>query len=149
MSTDWSLLLEDSKSVENVKVVCKDGVVFSHKLVIASSGEFMKNLLNDVPVGDEITIYLPDCNEDTLLNSLNSIVIPDPKGTVNVFDIASSSHQELQFKLEPEIIKTEGIFAEDRLSDQYDDITYVPLEEVLKEESENDLVKIDLQYNSD
>ena len=109
MSTDWSLLLEDSKSVENVKVVCKDGVVFSHKLVIASSGEFMKNLLNDVPVGDEITIYLPDCNEDTLLNSLNSIVIPDPKRTVNVFDIASSSHQELQLKLEPEIIKTEGI----------------------------------------
>ena len=149
MSTDWSLLLEDSKSVENVKVVCKDGVVFSHKLVIASSGEFMKNLLNDVPIGDEVTIYLPDCDEDTLLNSLNSIVIPDPKGTVNVFDIASSSHQELQFKLEPEIIKTEGIFAEDRLSDQYDDITYVPLEEVLKEESENDLVKIDLQYNSE
>ena len=141
MSTDWSLLLEDSKSVENVKVVCKDGVVFSHKLVIASSGEFMKNLLNDVPVGDEITIYLPDYDEDTFSNILNSAFVPNLKETVNVFDFVSSPHQEL----EPEIIKRE-LLDEETLSD---DNTDAPLEEVLKEESKNDLVRMDLQYKSD
>ena len=37
-----------------------DGIIFSHKIIVASASEFIKHLLIDFPVGDEITLYLPD-----------------------------------------------------------------------------------------
>ena len=55
-----STLFDDCQSVSNVKLVCKDGVISSHKILIASNSEFLKSLMEAVPVGDKVTIHLPD-----------------------------------------------------------------------------------------
>ena len=44
----------------NVKLVCKDGDISSHKLIISRNSEFLKKLLWNIPVGDSVTLYLPD-----------------------------------------------------------------------------------------
>ena len=51
-------LFDDCHSVSNVKLVCKNGVISSYKILIASNSEYLKSLLAEVPVGDKVTIYL-------------------------------------------------------------------------------------------
>ena len=52
-------LFDDCHSVSKVKLVCKNGVISSHKILIASNSEYLKSLLAEVPVG-KVIIYLPD-----------------------------------------------------------------------------------------
>ena len=47
----------------------------THKIVVASASQFIKQLMTPIPTGDEITILLPDYNKDQveqMLLSLNS-----------------------------------------------------------------------------
>ena len=53
-------MLEECSSMTNVTIVCSDGIIHTHKIVVASASDFIKHLLSDIPVGDEVTIYLPD-----------------------------------------------------------------------------------------
>ena len=53
-------LLEESCNVSNVTLVCRDGKLGSHKIVLARVSSFIKNILADIPVGDNVTIILPD-----------------------------------------------------------------------------------------
>ena len=46
--------------MSNVNLVCRDGVVYSHKIVLASVSEFLKTLLSDIPVGDDVSVFLSD-----------------------------------------------------------------------------------------
>ena len=53
-------LLEESSNVSNVTLACGDGHLASHKIVVAGVSSFIKNILADIPVGDDVTIILPD-----------------------------------------------------------------------------------------
>ena len=53
-------LFKDSEYFANIKLVFSDGIIFSPKIIVASASNFIKHLLIDFPVGDEITLYLPD-----------------------------------------------------------------------------------------
>ena len=53
-------LLEESSNVSNVTLACGDGHLASHKIVVAGISSFIKNILADIPVGDDVTIILPD-----------------------------------------------------------------------------------------
>ena len=53
-------LLEDSCKVSNVTLACRDGNLGSHKIVLARVSSFIKNILADIPVGDNVTIIMPD-----------------------------------------------------------------------------------------
>ena len=53
-------MFEECSSMTNVTIVCSDGILHTHKIVVASASDFIKHLLSDIPVGDEVTIYLPD-----------------------------------------------------------------------------------------
>ena len=57
----------------NVTIVCSDGIIQTHKIVVASASDFIKQLISDVPVGDEITLYLPDHNKTSVLGLLNGV----------------------------------------------------------------------------
>ena len=53
-------LLEDSSNVTNVTLACGDGHLASHKIVVAGVSSFIKNILADIPVGDDVTIIMSD-----------------------------------------------------------------------------------------
>ena len=57
----------------NVKLVCKDGDISSHKLIISRNSEFLKKLLWNIPVGDSVTLYLPDFLFSYIKKSLCSL----------------------------------------------------------------------------
>ena len=52
--------LSDCRAAENVKIYCRDGVISTHKLLVASNSDFLKSLLKDQSDCDEVTIFLPD-----------------------------------------------------------------------------------------
>jgi len=60
MNEFWKVFLEDSEGCFNVRVVCSDGIIQSHKIIIASASKFIKNILQSIPFADDVTLYLPD-----------------------------------------------------------------------------------------
>ena len=72
-SSGWCQMLDETASMSNVTIVCSDGIIQTHKIVVASASDFIKHLLSDVPVGDEITLYLPDHDKTSVLGLLNGV----------------------------------------------------------------------------
>ena len=66
-------ILQESSSMTNVTIVYCDGIIHTHKIVLASASDFMKHLLSDIPVGDEITLYLPDHGKDSFDELLDGV----------------------------------------------------------------------------
>ena len=54
----WSQFYQDCDNVANVTIVCRDGLINTHKLILANISEFTENLIKDVPAADEVTLYL-------------------------------------------------------------------------------------------
>ena len=73
MTINWTDLIQDSEQLSNVTIVCEDGIVTSHKIIVASISNFIKDIISDIPVGDDITIYLLDCKSESVKNYLQSI----------------------------------------------------------------------------
>ena len=85
---EWNLLNESS-SMTNVTIVCSDGIIHTHKIVVASVSDFIKTLLSDIPVGDEVTLYLPDHDKPSIVQLLDDTFLPtlqnSPAPTKDVF----------------------------------------------------------------
>ena len=77
MTSGWCQMLEQTSIMSNVTVVCSDGVVHTHKIVVVSASDFIKHLISDIPVGDEITLYLPDHDKTSVLGLLNGVFSQD------------------------------------------------------------------------
>ena len=60
----------------NVTIVCSDGIIHTHKIVVASASDFIKTLLSDIPVGDEVTLYLPDHDKPSIVQLLDDKFLP-------------------------------------------------------------------------
>ena len=58
MKHSWSEFFQECDSVANVTIVCLDGLIKTHKLILANISKFTENLMKDVPAADEVTIYL-------------------------------------------------------------------------------------------
>ena len=58
MKHSWPEFFEDCDSVANVTIVCLDGLINTHKLMLANVSKFTENLIKDIPAADEVTIYL-------------------------------------------------------------------------------------------
>ena len=58
MKHSWSEFYQDCDNVANVTIVCRDGLIKTHKLILANISEFSKNLIKDVPAADDVTLYL-------------------------------------------------------------------------------------------
>ena len=75
MTLNLTELFQKTRKLSNVCIVCADGRVDTHKIVVASASQFLKQLTTPIPTGDEITILLPDYNKDQvehILLSMNS-----------------------------------------------------------------------------
>ena len=58
MSFSWERFHNDCRHVSDASIICEDGVIFTHKLVLAAVSEFLKQILSDIPAADEVTLYL-------------------------------------------------------------------------------------------
>ena len=56
----WEHFYGDSRHVTNARVICLDGVIHTHKLVLANLSDLLQNILREIPFGDNVTIYLTD-----------------------------------------------------------------------------------------
>ena len=68
----WSKFLEACGHTENVSIICRDGVLRSHKLVLANISKFMEEILKDIPTADEATIYLTDISKTDIEHFLQN-----------------------------------------------------------------------------
>ena len=59
-------LIQDCQLVSNVSVLCQDGLVNTHKIVLAGISDFIKNILAEIPVGDQATIFMPNFRAEDL-----------------------------------------------------------------------------------
>ena len=85
MEAEWNLLKESS-SMTNVTIICSDGIIHTHKIVVASASDFFKYLLSEIPVGDKISIFLPDYVKCSIIDLLNGVFLAKNSGNFN--DIA-------------------------------------------------------------
>ena len=49
----------ESDRITNVKIVCRDGLVFTHKIIVASVNNFFKDIISINPDGDEVVLIMP------------------------------------------------------------------------------------------
>ena len=76
MTLTWDDILSASSASCNVTIVCSDGTILSHKIIVATASDFLKRLMRDTDdKGEDITILLPDFNKDEVKNlfSLESL----------------------------------------------------------------------------
>ena len=60
----------ESDRITNVKIVCKDGLVFTHKIIVASVNNFFKDIISIIPDGDEAVLIMPDHEKRRVDNML-------------------------------------------------------------------------------
>ena len=86
-SSTWSELVQHCQPVSNVSLVCRDGVVYSHKIVLASVSGFVKTLLSDIPTGDHVSVFLPDFFTKDVENFLQNIILNKPNVNVDLCNL--------------------------------------------------------------
>ena len=60
MKEFWKDCLQESELFCNLQIICSDGRINSHKIVIACVSDFIKSIILSIPVGDHVTLLLPD-----------------------------------------------------------------------------------------
>ena len=70
-------LLNSCHKLSNVTIVCHDGLVSSHKIILAGVSPCIKRILSGIPVGDEVTVIMPDF-ESCQLQSFLVALMKDP-----------------------------------------------------------------------
>ena len=58
MKHSWSEFYQDCDNVANVTIVCRDGLLNTHKLILANISELTEKLIKEIPAADEVTLYL-------------------------------------------------------------------------------------------
>ena len=44
----------------NVTILCQDCLMNTHKIILAGISDFIKSILAEIPVGDQVTLFMPD-----------------------------------------------------------------------------------------
>ena len=78
-------LLDGGSSVTNLTLACGDGSLASHKILVAGVSSFIKNILADIPIGDDVTLILPDFTVAEVDTFLKSVTL---KEETNNFDLS-------------------------------------------------------------
>jgi len=70
-------IIDSCQEVSNVTLVCCDGVLHSHKIMIAVVSDFMNDLIKPIPAADNVTIYLPDFRTENVRSVLDQFNFGD------------------------------------------------------------------------
>ncbi|EDW17999.1 protein tramtrack, beta isoform [Drosophila mojavensis] len=101
-----------------VLLVAKDGIsVRAHLFVLSTCSDLMRNLLVDLPAGQEATVILPDIRGELLENvlsfiymgetSLTSALLPEFLGAINLLGIKSA----ISFDTNPTSMTTSSVIS--------------------------------------
>ena len=69
-----SVLHQETGEVSSLSLVCGDGVLASHKLVLATVSPFISSVLATIPTGDHVTLVMPDFCVDEVELVLQTII---------------------------------------------------------------------------
>ena len=95
-SSNWSELVQHCQPVSNVSLVCRDGVVYTHKIVLASVSGFVKTLLSDIPTGDHVSVFLPDFFRKDVIEYLHDILLRRPNDNLDLQNIFKSAENSAE-----------------------------------------------------
>ena len=77
--SNYSDFMQSIQPSSNVNIICKNNVcIKSHKILLILCGEFIRELLEDFPAADQVTLYLPDCEAEQVDTSLKNILLKEP-----------------------------------------------------------------------
>ena len=76
----------DCRHASNASIICEDGVIFTHKLVLATVSELLEQMLSDVPAADEVTIYLKTFEKSTVEEFFDDLL---HKGDCSHYELCS------------------------------------------------------------
>ena len=116
MSVNWKDFFYDSDRVTNVKIVCNDGIVFTHKIIVASVNSFFKDIISCIPTGDEAILIMQNYDKIEVQNFLRI------KETYSS-DKTSRKPKKINDEIRPVQIKNEEIdelFGEDLIEGSFD-----------------------------
>ena len=116
-SSDWAELVRHCKPVSNVNLVCRDGVVYSHKIVLGSVSDFVKTLLSDIPVGDDVSVFLPDFSKKEVNKFLENILLKRKSDNYDLCTVLKSSELDGGCKAPGSILRTKGVFVKEETED--------------------------------
>jgi len=105
MGSNFIELLKDSESVTNVTIVCSDGVIYSHKIIVASVSDLIKDVIGNIPAEDDVTLLLPDFGTSHVQDLLSLI---ETSAKTNVFGSFVTSKQDVKKEMFHEDDNWEG-----------------------------------------
>ena len=111
-SSKYGDFLRGCSPVSNCTIICKNGhKILSHKIVLAVCGDFLKILIQDIPVADNVTVFMPDYWAEEIEQFIENRLMKEPSACNSLESIFSakkdfSPEQMLQVKLEEENKRT-------------------------------------------
>ena len=69
---DMDSLWKSCQRLSNVTIRCHDGLISTHKIILASVSSFTKEILEDIPSGDQVTVLMPDFGSGPIEDFLSS-----------------------------------------------------------------------------
>ena len=86
MNFSWDRFHSESRHVSNASIICEDGVIFTHKLVLATLSKLLEQMMSDVPAADEVTIYLKTFEKSTVEEFFDDLLL---KGDCSHYELCS------------------------------------------------------------
>ena len=74
MNFSWDHFHSDCSQVSSASIICEDGVIFTHKLILASMSRLMEDILRDIPAADEVTLYLTSYSKLKVTEFLSDVL---------------------------------------------------------------------------
>jgi len=137
LPTFWIQAMQDGWKFSNCKIISKDGKQkLTHKILLASKSDFLRDILVDIPEGSEVVIILPDF-------SLNDVEIVLEKMMDQESKIQSELWEIIVKAEKPEFIKKDYMMEHKEIISNLHDPTHTLLQpkldntdEQLKEHNE-------------
>ena len=70
----WDTFHSACSQVSNASIICEDGVISTHKLILANMSRLMMDILRDIPAADEVTLYLKPFSKIKVQTFLSNVL---------------------------------------------------------------------------
>ena len=70
-------MIDTCQDISNITIVCQDGNINSHKLVVASLSLFVKSFISEIQANDSIAVFLPDFKKKDVENLIKEVVLKE------------------------------------------------------------------------
>ena len=119
MSEEKIDFIQDFRELSNCKIICRNNeTIRTHKIILAVSGTFLRDLIKDIPVADEVTLFMKDFEVSEVLDILDTLS-PDPLTKAETLLSPVT-------KLEPEQIKEETAYdVDEEVEEEMSDLEYM------------------------